>query len=832
MGATLNYNQWYHVAATLDGVSGTMSIYTNGTLAAQTVTAIRPFGTLIAGDSPGVGIGNLNDGGNNFPFIGDIDEISLYNRALTGVRSAKTSTTPAARASVRRIRRPRRRRVRSAPAGLVSWWRGENNALDSADGNNGTLGTVTDFSLGEVGTAFNFDGMSNYVEVASSANLKVSGPFTIEGWINYHGTPNVYSGDSIVTKGVDAETAAGLGHHGQREQQAEAARQCWRRLALFRLQHGVESRHLVSRGDGVRRGAVARLRKRSAGRLGGRQWRGADDGRRVADRGVCAGQRDGEQGIFPRTDRRVVALQPRAFEQRDRGDLQRRQRGQVSVPPPPPVVPLITSFNPASGAPGTIVEIHGTNFSAIASNNIVYCGAARAIVLASTPSLLDVLVPSGATYAPLTVTVNGLVAASSTPFQPEFPGGSDVTSSSFAPRVDLPAPNGPIFTAIADLDGDGKPDLIVNNAYAHNLSLYRNISTAGSLDTNSFAAPVNFDVAGGDPDNPYGLAVADVDGDGKPDVVICNRLLSLVTVYRNIATPGSLTTASLAPPVSFPVGTDPRHVAVVDLNGDGKPDMVSANYGANTISLLQNIGSAGTLTSNSFMAAVDLPAGSLPYDVAIGDLDGDGKPDLAVTSDSFVLLYRNTGAGGNLGVGTFQSPVQLPSPSGTGIGIALGDLDGDGKPDLVGCTYLSQTMSVFRNQSTPGTLTGASFASRVDFAPGCRGHTVALSDLNGDGKADIGFVGEIPDKFSVYQNVSTPGSFTTGSLAPRVDFPTGYNAWGISIGDLDGDGRPDVVFCNSYDNTISIYRNVMSTGNTTACTPPPFGLVSWWRGGR
>src|SRR5208282_1513367 len=65
------------------GSSGTMSIYTNGMLAAQTITTIRPFGALIPGDSPGIGIGNVNDGQNNFPFVGDIDEISLYNRALT-----------------------------------------------------------------------------------------------------------------------------------------------------------------------------------------------------------------------------------------------------------------------------------------------------------------------------------------------------------------------------------------------------------------------------------------------------------------------------------------------------------------------------------------------------------------------------------------------------------------------------------------------------------------------------------------------------------------------------------------------------------------------------
>ena len=83
VGTDLNYNQWYYVAATWDGSTGTMSLYTNGVLAGQTVTDVRPLGELIPGDSPGVGIGNVNDGFNNFPFTGDIDEISLYNRALT-----------------------------------------------------------------------------------------------------------------------------------------------------------------------------------------------------------------------------------------------------------------------------------------------------------------------------------------------------------------------------------------------------------------------------------------------------------------------------------------------------------------------------------------------------------------------------------------------------------------------------------------------------------------------------------------------------------------------------------------------------------------------------
>jgi len=74
---------WIHAAGVLDDNTGTMSLYTNGVLAAQTTTTVRPFGPLLPDESPGIGIGNVNDGGNNFPFIGEIDEMGLYNRALS-----------------------------------------------------------------------------------------------------------------------------------------------------------------------------------------------------------------------------------------------------------------------------------------------------------------------------------------------------------------------------------------------------------------------------------------------------------------------------------------------------------------------------------------------------------------------------------------------------------------------------------------------------------------------------------------------------------------------------------------------------------------------------
>jgi hypothetical protein len=74
---------WIHAAGVLDDDAGTLSLYTNGVLAAQITTSVRPFGALLPDESPGVGIGNVNDGGNNFPFAGEIDEVALYDRALS-----------------------------------------------------------------------------------------------------------------------------------------------------------------------------------------------------------------------------------------------------------------------------------------------------------------------------------------------------------------------------------------------------------------------------------------------------------------------------------------------------------------------------------------------------------------------------------------------------------------------------------------------------------------------------------------------------------------------------------------------------------------------------
>jgi len=493
----------------------------------------------------------------------------------------------------------------------------------------------------------------------------------------------------------------------------------------------------------------------------------------------------------------------------------------LTVTPPilPAPVPVITGITPASAVAGTSIVIAGTNFSSNAASNLVYFGAVRASVVSASATNLMVTVPIGATFAPITVTLNGLTAFANQPFMPTFAGsGSGISASSFASRQDLSAGNNPYHVIIADIDGDGKPDLVVANVFGNTVSVYRNTSTNGSLTAASFAPRVDLATTPGTY-SPCGLAVADVDGDGKLDIVTTDESKNFVSIFRNTSTPGSITTNSFAARVDLVTGSQPQGVEVRDIDGDGQPELLVANSGDGTLSIFRNIGTVGSLTTNSFAARVNIFTGSGCQSIVTGDLDGDGKPDVAVANSgsSTVSLLRNISVPGTI---AFAPKADFAVPSSP-VQMAIGDLDGDGKLDLTVAGYLSQTISVLRNTSSVGSLTTNSFAPRNDFSLGGRGHTPALADLEGDGKLDIAVVSELNSLLSIFSNVSTPGNFTNTSLAARVDFGTGWNAWGVSIGDLDGDGRPDVVFCDQYDGTISIYQNQVPFSSPPIITTQP-----------
>ena len=472
-------------------------------------------------------------------------------------------------------------------------------------------------------------------------------------------------------------------------------------------------------------------------------------------------------------------------------------------------LPVITSISPQTAVPGEVVTISGLGFSSVAASNIVHFGAVQGVVTSASGTNLAVLVPIGATHAPVTETVNGLVAYSSVYFEPTFYGdGSSISSTSFGVQQTITTSGAPIASAVGDLNGDGKPDFVIAASAGH-VGVFQNIGGVGMLGPGSFAAEVDLPLPSGGSGVFNGVTLADVDGDGKLDILVCDMNQGWVVIYRNISTGGTLTADSFATPVVLSTGADPRHVRVADLDGDGRPDVICANSGSSTISIFRNIGVAGTLTAGSFAPRVDLACVNQSQDVAVADFDGDGKPDLAVVNFGATELsvFQNVGTIGLIGTNSFGTRVDLPALAQSQTIMAL-DVDGDGKLDLVTGAN-GNAISVYRNTAATGALTTNSFAAAVNFATPGWAHTVGVGDINGDGKPDVGVVGQANNFMSMFQNVSQKGSITNTSMASRVDYAAGSNAWGISVGDLDGDGRPDVIFCNQYDNTISIYQNQM-----------------------
>jgi gliding motility-associated-like protein len=460
--------------------------------------------------------------------------------------------------------------------------------------------------------------------------------------------------------------------------------------------------------------------------------------------------------------------------------------------------PQITTFVPISTVPGATLTITGTGFSTTPANNVVFFGATQATVTGASATSLAVVVPSGATHAPITVlnTETHLGAYSPKLFLPVFsPGKASITAADLEPGVTLPAGTQPRAVAIADLNADGKPELIVVNQGSRFISVFKNSGAAGTLVLDT---KIDFLVGLA----PLSIKIADIDGDGRPDLVVANGGSMSATVLLNTSTAGSI---SFAARVDFSVTASHVGMGIGDLDGDGKPDLVVPNNNLDIITILRNTSSPGVA---SFAAPITIAAGNYPSLVEVNDLDGDGKADLAVTNTNSndLSVFRNTST---LGLITFGTPINLATGT-TPYGLSSGDLNGDGRIDLAVANTASATISVFVNTSLPGVM---AFAGKADFATAVDPFSVAIADINGDGRPELVSANRSSDNITVLRNTGTFASF------PRLDFATGSNPQGLAMGDLDADGRPEVVVTDYQANTISVFQNNAFTLDITSVSP-------------
>ena len=276
-------------------------------------------------------------------------------------------------------------------------------------------------------------------------------------------------------------------------------------------------------------------------------------------------------------------------------------------------------------------------------------------------------------------------------------------------------------------------------------------------------------------------------------------LFTLIAVSLAVLLPVATSfaqTVSFSPATNFAVGSRPHSVVIGDLNGDGKPDLAVSNDGDESVSILLNTG------TGAFGSATRVHVNPCPESVAIGDLNGDGKLDLAVaiacgSNAVSILLGDGTGA---FGSATYFAVGSEPTS------VAIGDLNGDGKPDLAVANAFSHTVSILL-----GTGTG-SFEAATDFAVGSNPYSVAIGDLNGDGKPDLATANVGSNTVSILLGTGT------GSFGAATDFAVGSNPHSVAIGDLNGDGKPDLATTNVGSTNVSILLNTTQSlsGDTRA----------------
>ncbi len=481
---------------------------------------------------------------------------------------------------------------------------------------------------------------------------------------------------------------------------------------------------------------------------------------------------------------------------------------------------VITGISPTTASVGSTIAISGAGFSTTASDHVVWFGGVKGNVTASTTTSLTATVPLGAGFGPVSVTLAGKTVHSKLSFSTSY-DADPLGATSF------PTHPGTTFTKfetstrnrwagqLVDLDGDGKPDLL--HSYLGSpggVSIFRNIHVSGAMSASSFAA--RQDISTGN--NPRNVQVGDLDGDGKLDLVVYSEGSNTITVLRNISTIGDITFDPHFINTNYMGGYEPRETALGDVDGDGRLDIVTAGYIDSEfgfrLSVLRNTSVPGALAFTESRTIIN----STPNHLAVADMDGDGKADVAYTqgggtmADQLVRVFRSTSTPGTISFATSQ---MYQASTNTPYAISAGDLNGDGLPEIVITLSGGSSINVFPNTSTSGTI---SFGTRQDYSAkrGSAYSDIRLADMDGDGKPEVLVAGptEPGSHLVMLPNASSGGTVSLGAkqtfiYQEQTDVRTIY---GLAIGDADLDGKPDVV-AMAYQS-IAFFNN--RSGSATA----------------
>jgi len=377
-------------------------------------------------------------------------------------------------------------------------------------------------------------------------------------------------------------------------------------------------------------------------------------------------------------------------------------------------------------------------------------------------------------------------------------------TGNFATATTYQVGSGPTCVAAVDINGNGKVALVSANVNDGTLTVLTNNGSGG------FGSNATINVGSGPNSYPLSVAAADVNGDGRPELISANLGDGTLTYLTNNGSGGFGYKATLN--VGLNRASAPAFVLVADVNGDGKPDLISANTGDNTLTVLTNNGHGG------FVLSATITVGTYPVSVAAVDIKGNGKIALISANENGGSLTVLTNAGG----GRFGSNATLNVGSGPSSVVAA-DVNGDGKPDLICANYNDGTLNVLENNGSGGFVFNATLTAGS--GPLC----VAAMDINGDGWPDLICANSGDGTLTVFTN-NESGKFGLQATLGVGSDSGSYPQFVIAT-DVNSDGLPDLISANYNDNSLSVLLNGAGASGSPALslslTDPNTIVVSW-----